>query len=171
VLLSLYIRAYWEHISPKDGKISLHLKATAIRIEVADGLVFSGILLLIKSWNLWSVNDSCQLTLENFVKSESAKLENSFDTMNGKNLDMLLSTGACWRYTEQIHLCKTQHKCSHANVPTSLRPYANSQTLTPKVLLNIQICQLPLVTRTIHIFTSLLDSKLFEELFSSTIFA
>jgi len=29
------------------------------------------------------------------VKSESAKLENSFDTMNGKNLDMLLSTGAC----------------------------------------------------------------------------
>jgi len=61
------------------------------------------------------------------------------------------------------YLCKTQHKCSHANVPTSLRPKANSQTLTPKVLLNTQIHQLPLVTRTIYIFTLLLDSKLFED--------
>jgi hypothetical protein len=33
--------------------------------------------------------------VENFAKSESAQLENSLDTMNGKNLDMLLWTGAC----------------------------------------------------------------------------
>ena len=29
------------------------------------------------------------------MKSESAQLENSLDTMNGKNMDMLLLAGAC----------------------------------------------------------------------------
>jgi hypothetical protein len=36
--------------------------------------------------------------------------------MNGKNLDMLLWTGACWRYTEQIHWTNSARQGTSAHM-------------------------------------------------------
>jgi hypothetical protein len=130
-------------------------------------------LLLSKSWTLWLVNDSCQMTSQDFAQSESAKLENCLDIISEKKsghaaLDR--SMLMVYRTHSLNYHCKTQHKCSQINVTTSLKHWENSQTLTWKVVLNKKILQLPLVIRWIHFLCLMSECQYSEELFFSTIF-
>jgi hypothetical protein len=124
----LFINMHTGNVSyPKIKEFFLHLEARVIRFDVTDVSVFFGILLLIKSWNLWSVNDSCQLTLEYFAKCKVWKCPawkwswyNEWKESGHAALDR--SMLKIQRTNSMNYLCKAQRKCSHANVPTSLRP-------------------------------------------------